>query len=82
MFDYELLIAHPSTCSQKESLSHLMDLLPRQPHNVLRYTTAVDIIAPAFDVDFFQDSVILTLENATYGMQVRLPLRELLSLLY
>ena len=67
MFEYDLLMAHPSVCSAKESLSHIMDLLKCQPHNVLRYTTAVDIIAPAFDIDFFQDSVVLTLENATYG---------------
>lgn len=70
MLDYDLLLAHPSVCSERESLSHIMALLKCQPHNVLRYTTAVDVIAPAFDINFFLDSVILTLDNATYGEQV------------
>lgn len=68
MLDYNLLLAHPSICSERESLSHISALLKCQPHNVLRYTTAVDIIAPVFDTAFFQDSVLLTLDNATYGM--------------
>lgn len=76
MFEYDLLMAHPSVCSEKESLSHVMDLLKCQPHNVLRYTTAVDIIAPVFDIDFFQDSVALTLENATYGMPIHSRLQQ------
>ncbi|KAA6420076.1 MAG: hypothetical protein FRX49_09925, partial [Trebouxia sp. A1-2] len=67
MAQYDLLMAHPSVCSDLESDSHLMDMLRRQPTNVLRYTTAVDILAPLFDMAFFQDSVVDTLGNATYG---------------
>lgn len=67
MSEYELLLAHPTICSDLESSAHLMDLMKRQPHNVLRYTTAVDILAPAFDTSFFQDTVIATLDNAVYG---------------
>ena len=67
MAQYDLLMAHPSVCSDLESDSHLMDMLKRQPTNVLRYTTAVDILAPLFDMAFFQDSVVNTLQNATYG---------------
>ncbi|DBB15097.1 TPA: hypothetical protein ACH3X3_004108 [Trebouxia sp. C0006] len=67
MAQYDLLMAHPSVCSDLESDSHLMDMLKRQPTNVLRYTTAVDILAPLFDMAFFQDSVVNTLHNATYG---------------
>ena len=48
-----------------------MDMLKRQPTNVLRYTTAVDILAPLFDMAFFQDSVVNTLQNATYGMPLK-----------
>ena len=71
MFDmmdqFELLMAHPAVCSDLESDSHLMDMLKRQPTNVLRYTTAIDILAPLFDMAFFQDTVVHTLANATYG---------------
>lgn len=67
MSDYALLMAHPSICSERESKSH-NDLLKCHPHSVLRYTTAVDIIAPAFDFNFFQHSVVPTLEMATYGV--------------
>lgn len=71
MAQYDLLLAHPSVCSDLESDSHLMDMLKRQPTNVLRYTTAVDILAPLFDMAFFQDSVVNTLPNATYGMPLK-----------
>ena len=75
MAQYDLLMAHPSVCSDLESDSHLMDMLKRQPTNVLRYTTAVDILAPLFDMAFFQDSVVNTLHNATYGMPPKKNLR-------
>ena len=71
MAQYDLLMAHPSVCSDLESDSHLMDMLRRQPTNVLRYTTAVDILAPLFDMAFFQDSVVDTLGNATYGIPLK-----------
>ena len=71
MAQYDLLMAHPSVCSDLESDSHLMDMLKRQPTNVLRYTTAVDILAPLFDMAFFQDSIVNTLHNATYGMPLK-----------
>ena len=71
MAQFDLLLAHPSVCSDLESDSHLMDMLKRQPTNVLRYTTAVDILAPLFDMAFFQDSVVNTLQNATYGMPLK-----------
>ena len=68
MAEYDLVLAHPSICSDLESQAHLNDLLKRQPTNRLRYTMAVDILAPLFHMPFFQDSVIPTLQNATYGM--------------
>ncbi len=71
MAQYDLLLAHPSVCSDLESDSHLMDMLKRQPTNVLRHTTAVEILAPLFDMAFFQDSVVNTLKNATYGMPLK-----------
>ena len=67
MSEYNLQLGHPSVCSDLESDAHLLELLRRQPTNVLRYTTAVDILAPVFDMTFFQDSVVQTLKNATYG---------------
>ncbi len=68
MSQYDLLLAHPSTCSDLESESHVTAMLKRQPTNTLRYTTAVDILAPLFDMAFFQDTVLHTLQNATHGM--------------
>lgn len=67
MLAHDLLLAHPSICSELESLSLQMDLLKRQPVNKLRYTTAVDTLAPMFDMAFFQDTVMQTLQNANYG---------------
>ena len=67
MSEYDLLLAHPSLCSELESLSLQLTLLKRQPVNKLRYTTAVDILAPIFDMTFFQDTVVQTLQDATYG---------------
>ena len=67
MMAHGLLLAHPSICSELESLSLEMDMLRRQPVNKMRYTTAVDILAPLFDMAFFQDTVVQTLQNATYG---------------
>lgn len=71
MSTYSLLLAHPSLCSDLESDAHLPTLLQRQPISLLRYTTAVDILAPLFDMAFFQDSVIDTLQNATYGKRLK-----------
>ena len=65
---YELLLAHPSLCSDLESQSLQTDMLKQHPVNVLRYTTAVDVLAPVFDMGFFQDTVVQTLQNATFGM--------------
>ena len=74
MSEYNLLLGHPSVCSDLESDAHLLELLRRQPTNVLRYTTAVDILAPVFDMTFFQDSVLQTLKEATYGqLQTQIP---------
>lgn len=67
MSQYELLLAHPSLCSDLESQSLQTDMLKQQPVNVLRYTTAVDVLAPVFDMVFFQDTVVETLQNATFG---------------
>ena len=67
MSEFGLLLAHPSLCSELESYAPLMPVLQRQPVRILRYTTAVDILAPIFDVGFFQDSVVDALQNATYG---------------
>ena len=67
MSEYELLLAHPSLCSDLESQSLQTDMLKQQPVNVLRYSTAVDILAPVFDMAFFQDTVVQTLQNATFG---------------
>ena len=72
MSEYNLLLAHPSICSDLESEAHLTDMLKRQPINTLRYTTAVDILAPMFDMAFFQDTVVQTLQNATHGKQPHL----------
>ena len=73
MSHYELLLAHPSLCSDLESQSLQTDMLKQQPVNVLRYTTAVDVLAPVFDMAFFQDTVVQTMQNATFGA---LPLSE------
>ena len=67
MSQYELLLAHPSLCSDLESQSLQTDMLKQQPANVLRYTTAVDVLAPVLDMAFFQDTVVDTLQNATFG---------------
>ena len=67
MLAHDLLLAHPSICSELESQSLQMDMLKRQPINKLRYTTAVDTLAPLFDMAFFQDTVVETLQNATLG---------------
>ena len=73
MSQYELLLAHPSLCSDLESQSLYTDVLKQQPTNVLRYTTAVDVLAPVFDMGFFQDTVVQTLQNATFGALPALP---------
>lgn len=67
MSQFELMLAHPSLCSDLESQSLHTDVLKQQPINVLRYTTAVDVLAPVFDMGFFQDTVVQTLQNATFG---------------
>ena len=67
MSQYELLLAHPSLCSDLESQSLQTDMLMQQPVHVLRYTTAVDVLAPVFDMAFFQDTVVQTMRNATFG---------------
>lgn len=68
MSEHDLLLAHPSICSDLESQALQMDVLKRQPVNKLRYTTAVDILAPLFDMAFFKDTVVQTLQDASYGV--------------
>lgn len=68
MSQYKLLLAHPAICSDLESQSLYTDTLKQQAVNFLRYSEAVDILAPVFDMSFFQQTVVQTLQNATFGM--------------
>ena len=52
MRQYDLLLAQPSVCESGESSTWRPELHQRVQY-ILRYTTFVEVMAPAFRMDFF-----------------------------
>ena len=63
---FDLLMAQPSLCRAKWSYSPYRNLF-QDDKNVFRYVSAVEIMAPAFRMDFFDSFVRPTLRNAWSG---------------
>ncbi|KAL6776590.1 hypothetical protein ACKKBG_A21765 [Auxenochlorella protothecoides x Auxenochlorella symbiontica] len=63
---FRLLLAQPSVCRAHWSFTPY-ETLRQRDESILRYTNLVEIMAPIFDMDFFDELVRLTLYNAHYG---------------
>ncbi|RMZ54552.1 hypothetical protein APUTEX25_002127 [Auxenochlorella protothecoides] len=63
---FQLLLAQPSVCRAHWSFTPY-ETLRQRDESILRYTNLVEIMAPIFDMDFFDELVRLTLYNAHYG---------------
>lgn len=57
MREYDLLLAQPSVCEMLGSAGTWRPDLHQRPQWLLRYSTFVEVMAPAFRMDFFHDVV-------------------------
>lgn len=64
--EYDLKLAQQSVCRASNSFS-LWDALFQRPEFVLRYTNWIEIMAPIFEGEFFNDVVNSTLATAWTG---------------
>ncbi|KAL4430961.1 hypothetical protein ABPG75_006217 [Micractinium tetrahymenae] len=63
---YDLLMAQPSLCDAAWSSSP-WKIVFQNPSNILRFTTFNEIMAPAFNMSFFDNFIRESLYNAYYG---------------
>lgn len=66
MKTYTLLAAQPSLCDAPWSFTP-WKILYQQSQNILRFTTMIEIMAPTFDMDYFQNFIRPSLHNAHVG---------------
>lgn len=64
---YSLLLSQPSVCRLHNQTGPTFPLLLRHPLLRLRFVNYVEVMAPTFEVNFFQQVVRHTLEDREFG---------------